>query len=137
MISRHPRILDASALVELFQGHPQMMRMLSDGEAGDFNLAVPTNAVLEAQAVLKATVSMWEHMLFRRSVIEVPLGIHAAIEAGNLARPRLEHHPMHRVLIGPPMVGHVLREALVMEGAIVTTVPEAYGGHDVPLTVID
>ncbi|GAA2692173.1 hypothetical protein [Actinoplanes palleronii] len=138
MMPESPFILDASALVELFQGHPVLMRILEDADFGDFTMAVPTNAVLEAQVVLRATPSMWNHVLSpRRTIVELPLDIQATIEAGNLARPRLEHHPMHRVLIGPPMVAQVLREALTMIGAIVTAIPEAYGGHDVAIRLVD
>lgn len=135
MIQEPPRILDASALVELFQGHPEMMNMLGQAEQREFGVAVPAGAVLEAQVVLKASTSVWDHMLAGR-VWEVALRGHASVEAGDLARPRLENFPMHRVLTGPPMVAQVLREAKAMGGTIVTTIPENYGGHSVPVSVL-
>ncbi|GIE89568.1 hypothetical protein [Actinoplanes regularis] len=92
--------------------------------------------MLEAQIVLNAATSTWDHLLAGR-VLEPPLVGHASIEAGDLARPRLENYPMHRVLTGPPIVGQVLREAFAMSGAIVTAIPENYGGHSVLLTVIE
>lgn len=131
-----PRVLDASALVELFQGHPDLMRILTNADAGQFTVSAPASAILEAQVVLKATTAMWDHVLGSR-VCELPLQGHASIEAGDFARPRLENYPLHKVLTGPPMVGHVLREARVMTGAIVTAIPVNYGGHDVPLDVIE
>ncbi|KUL28827.1 hypothetical protein [Actinoplanes awajinensis] len=138
MSAESPLILDASALVELFQGHPVLMRIMEGAGFGDFTMAVPTNAVLEAQVVLRATPSIWNQVLSpHRTIVELPLDLQAAIEAGDLARPRLEHHPMHRVLIGPPMVAQVLREALGMNGMIVTAIPEAYGGHDVAIKLVD
>ncbi|GIF08267.1 hypothetical protein [Actinoplanes siamensis] len=136
MTGTQPYILDASALVELFNGHPAVMNMLADAEVDRFSVVAPAAAVLEAQVVLKATPAMWEYMLDRR-VVELPLHGEASVEAGNYARPRLEHHPMCRLLTGPPMVGHVLREAKEMGGAIVTVIPENYGGHDVAVTVLD
>ncbi|GLW30624.1 hypothetical protein [Actinoplanes regularis] len=131
-----PRILDASALVQLFHGHPDLMKILKDSDLGQFSVAAPAGAVLEAQVVLKATTSMWDHFLAHR-VFELPLSGHASVEAGDLARSRLENHPVHRVLTGPPMVGQVLREAFAMNGAIVTAIPENYGGHNVVLAILD
>ncbi len=136
MMDKLPRILDASALVELFQGHPRVMTILQQADLGKFTISTPASAVLEAQVVLKATTSVWDHVLGGR-VCELPLQGHASVEAGNFARPRLENYPMHRVLTGPPMVGHVLHEAREMNGAIVTGVPFNYGGHSVPLVVLE
>lgn len=134
MTYRRPRILDASALVELVQGHPEMMRLLDDADAGHLNLAVPTLAIAEAQVVLAITASAWDHIMEYRGVTELPLSTHAAVDAGDLARPRLEHHPVQKALIGPLMVGQVIREATTMGAVIYTRVPEAYGGHDVAIT---
>ena len=131
MTFRRPRVLDASALVELFHGHPKMMRLLDDAGAGHFNLAIPTVAIAEAQAVLAVSASVWDHVMTYPGVTELPLCTHAAIDTGNLARPRLEHHPVHKSLIGPLMVGQVVREAVTMNGIVYTRVPEAYGGQDV------
>ncbi|MFI1992097.1 hypothetical protein [Actinoplanes sp. NPDC020271] len=135
MIEEPPRVLDASALVELFNGNFELMTMLGDADRGRFSVSAPAAAVLEAQVVLKAAPWMWEQVLKER-VYELPLQGTASVVAGNFARPRLENYLPHRVLTGPPMVGHVLHEALVMSGTIVTTVPLNYGGHAVPLTVL-
>jgi hypothetical protein len=44
-VTRHaPRVLDASALVVLFSGHPLLMRLLDDAEDGNVVLPVPTLA---------------------------------------------------------------------------------------------
>ncbi len=64
------------------------------------------------------------------------MSVHAGIEIGNLARPRLTYHPMHAALVGPLMVAQVLREALAMNAIIVSRFPEAYGGHDVAVSTI-
>ena len=131
-----PRILDASALVELFAGHPKLMRMLTDAEAGRVFLLVPTLAIAEAQAAIGATGSMWDRILGLPGVRAMDLTQHVAVEAGELASARLRHHPMQAALIGPLMVGQVVYEAMSMNATIVTGVPEAYGGQDVAVVAI-
>ncbi|XVU21008.1 hypothetical protein ACQPZJ_27485 [Actinoplanes sp. CA-054009] len=54
-----PRILDASALVEMFAGHPVLMKFLEDAQAGQEALAMPALAVAEAQAALQFSEKMW------------------------------------------------------------------------------
>jgi hypothetical protein len=54
-----PRVLDASALVVLFSGHPLLMRMLDDAENGNVVLLVPTLAIAEAETELGAGTRMW------------------------------------------------------------------------------
>ncbi|WP_204298468.1 hypothetical protein [Actinoplanes campanulatus] len=51
---RTPRILDASALVELFSGHSTLMRLIDDATAGSPVVVVPTLAIAEAQAAIDA-----------------------------------------------------------------------------------
>ncbi|MEV6305309.1 hypothetical protein AB0M02_38255 [Actinoplanes sp. NPDC051861] len=133
MSEHQPRVLDASALIALFHGHPDLWQYLVEADKGGTNIAIPTNAVLEAQVILRCSQSAWNSMLNFDGVFELPLSLHAAREAGDLARPRMEFELPHRVLTGPPMVGHVLREALVTTGVIITSVPEAYFGHEVAI----
>jgi hypothetical protein len=131
-----PRILDASAIVELFAGHPTLMRLLEDAEAGRLLLALPATAVAEAQAVLRAESAMWFHIFAFRGLHELPLTWHGAVAAGRIAAPRLEHHPMQPALIGPLMVGQVVQEATSMNAVVVTRIPEAYGAYDVAVIAI-
>jgi hypothetical protein len=93
-------VLDASALIALFHGHPEAIQYLHDAEVGAASLGIPTNAILEAQVVLCSTQSVWDNMVDRRGVFELALGLHAAREAGDLARPRMEFELPHRVLTG-------------------------------------
>ncbi|MEU4695127.1 hypothetical protein [Actinoplanes sp. NPDC023714] len=136
MTDRRPRVLDASALVELCQGNPDLLGRLDDIE-GEYVFAVPTVAIAEAQAVMALTSTSWEVVIGRPQVSELPLSALAAVDAGDIARARLLHHPVHTALIGPLMVGHVIREAKVMGGVVMTRVPEAYGAYDVSITVIE
>lgn len=136
MIQVRPHILDASALVELFSGHQTLMRLLDDADAGDRFVIVPTLAIAEAQAVLDARQSHWDRILGVRSLLTIDLSPHVAVEVGRLAAPRLRHHPVHTPLIGPLMTAQVLHEATMLNGVIVTRVPEAYGGHDVAVQTI-
>jgi hypothetical protein len=126
-----PRVLDASALVELFSGHPGLMSLLDDATAGHVFVLIPTLAIAEAQAVLGVAPSLWDHILRMPGVLAMNLTQHAAVEVGRLAAPRLRHHPVHTALIGPLMAAQVLHEAQAMNAVIVTRVPETYGGHEV------
>ncbi|MFF5293057.1 hypothetical protein [Paractinoplanes globisporus] len=116
------------------QGHPVLMRLLADAEDGQVNLLLPAVAVAEAQAVLAMPGSMWDHIFAFRGVVVLELTGRNAVEAGTLARPRLQHHPVQPPLTGPLMAGHVLREAIDTNAVIVTRIPELYGGHDVAVS---
>jgi hypothetical protein len=131
-----PHILDASALVQLFSGHQTLMRLFDDADAGDRFVIVPTLAIAEAQAVLGAKPSHWDRILGVRSLLTIDLSPHVAVEIGRIAAPRLQHHPVHTALIGPLMAAQVLHEARMLNGVIVTCVPEAYGGHEVAVQAI-
>ncbi|MEU8244239.1 hypothetical protein AB0C07_38795 [Actinoplanes missouriensis] len=135
-VQRPPRILDASALVELFAGHPELMQMLDDADAGLVLMAFPATAVLEAQAALRAEYRMWQHFFRFPGVHVLDLTAHGALDAGDIAAARLMHHPMQPVLTGPQMVGQVVTEAVGMNATVVTRIPELYGGHDVAVVAI-
>jgi hypothetical protein len=127
------RVLDASALVEVFSGHPEMMALLNTAAAGEVLLVVPTLAIAEAQAVLGVALSLWDHILAFPGIRTLDLSQHVAVEVGRLAAPRVQNHPVHTALIGPLMIAQVLYEAATMSAVIVTRLPEAYGGHDVAI----
>jgi hypothetical protein len=131
-----PRVLDASALVELTQGHPKPMRLLDDAHAGSINVLLPAVAVAEAQAALRLPANLWDHIFRLSGVVVLDLTGRNAVEVGALASSRLVHHPTQPVLTGPLMVGHVLREAIETNAVVITRVPELYGGHDVSVTAI-
>ena len=131
-----PRILDASALVELFAGHPDLMGLLDDAEAGQVVVLVPTLAIAEAQVVLDAAPRLWDHILGLRGLRSMELTESGAVEVGRLAATRLRHHRVHEPLTGALMVAHVLHEAFSMSGLIVTRVPQVYRGHDVTLMAL-
>ncbi|GAA0493471.1 hypothetical protein Ade02nite_21570 [Paractinoplanes deccanensis] len=134
--ARPPRILDASAVVELFAGHPEAMKMLENAEAGEGTLVMPALPVAEAQAAMRHPEKVWRHIFGRSGITEQALTWHGAIEAGLIAAPRLEHYPMQAALIGPIMVGQVVHEAREMGAVVVTTVPEAYGAYDVAVELL-
>ncbi|MBO3741734.1 hypothetical protein [Actinoplanes flavus] len=134
---RTPRILDASALVELFSGHSTLMRLIDDANAGSPVVVVPTLAIAEAQAAIDAPSQHWERVLSVPALRILDLSAPVAIEVGRIAGPRLRNHPVQAPLIGPLMTAQVLYEAKMLSAAIVTTVPEAYGGHDVAVQPLD
>lgn len=132
-----PRILDASALVEVFSGNPTMMQTLDDADAGQLVAVMPVLAMAEAQVVLDAQDSHWSHILALPGVRSMPLAEDAAIEVGRIAGPRVRHHPVHTALIGPLMTAQVLHEAKTMNAVTMTRFPEAYGGHQVAIYTIE
>ncbi|MEV0899441.1 hypothetical protein [Actinoplanes sp. NPDC049802] len=112
------------------------MALLDDAMAGEFIIVVPTLAIAEAQAVLGVASSLWYHILGMPDVRQLDLSVGIALEVGRIAAPRLVHHPVHTALIGPLMIAQVLYEAKTMQAVIVTTVPEAYGGHDISVQTV-
>jgi hypothetical protein len=118
-----PRILDASALVRLFDGHPQLLRMLDDAEAGRVFLLLPTAAIAQAQRALRAESRLWDPFLLFAGVRALELTEHTAIEAG--------------LLEGPIAVTQGVYEARMMNAAVVTAMPQAYTGHPVALAVVE
>lgn len=136
MTAYRTRVLDASAMVELFAGHPLVMQMLEDAEAGRVLIGLPATAILEAQAALRADDGMWHHVFRFHGVTVLDLTGDGALPAGRIASARLEHHPMQPALMGPQMVGHVVTEATAMNAVVVTRLPELYGGHDVAVVTI-
>ncbi|WP_052720488.1 hypothetical protein [Actinoplanes rectilineatus] len=73
------RVLDASALVELFADHPRLMQLLDLAADGRVVVAVPALAVAEAQVVLAATPATWDYILTCHGVTELPLSVHTAV----------------------------------------------------------
>lgn len=56
---RPSRILDSSALVDLFNGHPKLGDLLDQAEAGWLQIVMPTVSIVDAEAVLKAGRIGW------------------------------------------------------------------------------
>ncbi|HWS39215.1 MAG TPA: hypothetical protein VN408_41535 [Actinoplanes sp.] len=130
------RVFDASAVVEIFAGNRFLVEILDQMHAGFLVAALPVNAMAEAQAVLKARASHWAPVLAIFGLHTIPVTDDNALEIGMIASPRIEYHPVHKALIGPLMAVQVIHEAKVMNGVIVTSVPEAYRGHDVAILTI-
>ncbi len=114
-----PRILDASAMVRLFDGHPMLMRMLIDAEQGNVFLLLPAAGIAQAQRVVQARADLWSQFLMFTGVRALELTEHTAIEAG--------------LLDGDISVTQVVFEARTMNALVVTAVPEAYVRYDVEL----
>ena len=125
-----PRIFDASAIVELFHGHPALMHLLDLAAAGQVMIVLPANAILEAAAVMNVNAGLWDHFLRFDGINDLPLSTHAAIAAGEYARPRITNPLAHRELTSPLQIANVLQEAYAMRAIIVTAIPQLYSGHD-------
>jgi len=131
-----PRVLDSSALVVLFSGHPLLMRLLDDAEDGNVVLLVPTLAIAEAETGLGAGMRMWEHILAFRGLRALELTEHTAIEAGRVARTRLTAQDASPPLLGHLMVGQIVYESLAMNAPVVTQFPAAYRRHGVAVMTV-
>ena len=106
----------------MFDGHPEMMAMLDEAEAGETLLLLPAVAIAYAERVLHAR-ALWEPFLLMHGVLTLNLTEHSAIEAGNMDI-ALE-------------TAHVIYEAQAMNAIIVTASPDWYEDRDVtvwPLT---
>jgi hypothetical protein len=119
---RPPRILDASAIVALFRGHRTLDLMFTGAEGGEFQLLLPTTAVADAEADIRARTSGWEAILLTRGVRSLPLSEHTAIDVGTWP--------------GTLSARHVAHEALAIRATVVTLQPESFSGMAVPLMVV-
>ncbi|GAA1654868.1 hypothetical protein [Actinoplanes couchii] len=131
------RIFDTSAVVEIFAGNRLLMELLDQIHDGYLVGALPANAMSGAQAVMGAPASHWAPILALPGVHTIPVTDHNALEIGMIAAPRTIYHPVYESLINPLMTAQVLHEAIMMNGSIVTKVPEAYGGHDVSVISVN
>jgi hypothetical protein len=127
-----PRILDASALVTLFDGNPIMLDMLDEAEAGNVVLLMPPLAMAQAETKLRAGLRLWEPLLLFRGVHSMDLTEHVAIEIGGMLTPR----PGGAAVPTRPAVGHVVFEAEAVNAVVVTRAPQVYAGHDVDLIAV-
>lgn len=111
---RHPRVLDATAIAALFDGHPRLLAMMGEAEAGWWNLILPAACIADAEQAVRAGHAGWEAILLTPGVITLPLEAHSAIEVG--AWP------------GPLWACHAAHEAAALRAVVVTCDPGSYDG---------
>ena len=109
---RRPLVLDASALVALFDAYDPVYRLWGRADRGEALLIVPAGAVIEANQILKATYNAWSTLLYPRDVVTTALSTQVAIEIGPWS--------------GSVASRHVVYEAHAAGGIIVTRTPEEY-----------
>jgi hypothetical protein len=115
-------VLDASALVALFGGHPRLERLLIEAEAGAWNLILPTTCIADAERVLEAGTSGWEAILLTSGVLPLPLSAHTAIEIGQWP--------------GSLSARHAAHEQAALRAVVVTCDVSAYAGLPVALLAV-
>ncbi|MEJ3745065.1 hypothetical protein WEI85_17430 [Actinomycetes bacterium KLBMP 9797] len=117
-----PRVLDSSAMVDLFGGHTELGKMLTEALNGELHLLLPTAALADAEDRLGAGTVGWEPVLLTPGVTSLPLTEHAAIEVGQLPGELAARHAVH--------------EASALNAIIVTRKPGAYEGQRTSLLVV-
>ncbi|BCY10118.1 hypothetical protein [Actinoplanes sp. L3-i22] len=127
------RVLDASALVELTQGHPEVMKLIDRAHFGQTTVVVPALAVLEAQAAVQMNLALWDHVLGLPGLRDLDLSPRTAAYVGDLAAPRLERNPLHTPLMAEQMAAQVAYEAIQMNAVVTTRIPGIYRGYAVSL----
>jgi hypothetical protein len=117
-----PRVLDASAIVAMFQGHWRLEDLVKAAERGQAALILPTTAIAEAEADVAAGTSGWEGVLLSEGVRSLSLTEHTAIEIGQWP--------------GELSTRQAVHEARALRAAVVTAEPGRYRGLPVTLNVI-
>ncbi len=90
-----PSVLDASALIALFEGHDRLFRLLQDADAGNARLLLPAVAVAEAETELRAGYDGWSLLFFSPGVEVVRLDQSAAVALGGKPGPLGARHARH------------------------------------------
>lgn len=98
------------------------MARLEAAEAGEMCLLLPTSAMADAEATIRAGSDGWAPILLTRGVVSLPLTEHAAIEVGQWPGDLATRHAVH--------------EARAVRAAIMTCKPGIYEGHQVALVVV-
>lgn len=115
------RVLDATALVELFRGHTGLYDLLDEAASGQVVIGIPAVCIAEAEAVLKAG-SGWDAIFATPRVRSIPLDENAAVEIGSWP--------------GALAVRQAVREARLLNATVVTASAEAYRNLNVPLWLV-
>jgi hypothetical protein len=115
-------VLDASALVALFDAYDPIYRLWNRADEGARLLIVPAGAVADANGALKASHEAWAAVLAPRDVVATALSEHIAIEIGPWP--------------GSLAARHAVYEARAARAILVTRTPDEYEVGAVPLLVL-
>jgi predicted nucleic acid-binding protein len=113
------RVFDASALVALFNGHPEAFRLVQRADSGDQTVLFPAAAIAEAGARLRARPSAWEVLQLGPSAF-TSLTAEIAVDVSDWP--------------GDVATRHALWEALAVRGRLVTAEPDRYASWTGPIT---
>jgi hypothetical protein len=114
-------VFDHTALVALFNGHPEAFALWEEAGRGETPLMMPAVAVAEANNLIGASHDAWAALLYRADVAVAPLDSSQAIDIGPRA--------------GGLVARHVVYEASAVGWIIVTRAPWQYPAGDGPVRV--
>ena len=117
-----PSIFDHTALIALFDAHPEAFALWEEADRGETPLVMPAVAVAEANHLIGADHNAWAALLFPAAVTVAPLDSAQAIDTG--------------LQSGSVVARHVVYEARAVAGIIVTRAPWQYRPDDAPIRVI-
>lgn len=115
-------VLDASAIVALFEGHGLLMRWLEESDRDERMLILPTAAMAEAETSLRAGYLGWAFMFLSAGVQVLHLDQSTSISVGGFD--------------GPLGARHARQEADAVRATIITRRPADYDGMPGSLFVV-
>jgi hypothetical protein len=121
-VTRRRYIFDASAIVALFQGHPEAGDFLAQAERGELPLTLPAVAIADANATIRGNFNTWEAVFLTPNVHAAELSEFTAIEIGTWP--------------GGLQARQAMFEARETQGVVVTQNPDLYPPGAVALLVI-
>jgi hypothetical protein len=116
-------VFDSSAFISLFKAQSTAYDYWQRADHGGVRLLFPATAIAEANVALRASYNAWSVLLWPQFINVAPLDTSSAIETGF----RHEHSLA---------TSHVVHEARLVQGVVLTSDPSRYSGASVPELVI-
>ncbi|MEV0134738.1 hypothetical protein AB0H83_40545 [Dactylosporangium sp. NPDC050688] len=106
-------VLDASAIVALFDAYDPLLELWSRADCGEMPLGFPVGAMIEASERAGIRSTAWDPLLWSTSMLVLPLGEAAAKQLG--------------VQTGSLAARHAVWESAATGWPVLTREPDLYG----------